>query len=303
MAELKVLAIGDVVGSPGRNAVAQLLPKLVREEGLGFVVCNAENAAGGTGLTPAIVKELLAAGCSCITTGDHVYKNKEVMAVIDAEPRLLRPANISRHAAGRGWGVYETVVPGSRFPFDRLRAPSEVEGPVPGSQTTTLNPEPGTLNQTAVKVAVINLLGRSFMGGPSDNPYDYAGEALAAAEAAGARVVLVDMHAEATAEKIAMGRFLDGRASAVWGTHTHVQTADETVLAAGTGYITDIGMTGGLDGVIGREAGPVIEHLRLNMPTKWQIADRDVRLSGAIFTMETSSGRCRDVRRVQVKMG
>ena len=260
MSRLRVLAVGDVVGSPGRRAVRELLPTLCRREEIGFVVANAENAAGGSGLTPDIVTELLEAGCDCLTTGDHVYKNRAVMEVIDSEPRLVRPANISASAAGRGWTVLEGA--------------------------------------GGVEIAVVNLIGRAFMS-PADNPYEYAERALTEVGPA-AGLVLVDFHAEATAEKIAMGRFLDGRVAAFWGTHTHVMTADEQVLAGGTGYITDIGMTGGHDSIIGREAGPVIEHLRTNMPTRWQVASNDVRLSGAVFDLEIETGACRGVRRVQI---
>jgi metallophosphoesterase (TIGR00282 family) len=256
----KVLAVGDLVGSPGRRAVRELLPRIREREGVDLAVVNAENAAGGSGLTPDIVRALLDAGCDCLTTGDHVYKNRAVLEIIDDESRLLRPANIAAGAPGRGW--------------------------------TVLEPEDGP------RVAVVNLLGRAFLG-TANNPFECIEKVLAEIEGS-AEVVLVDFHAEATAEKIAMGRFLDGRAAAVWGTHTHVQTADEEVLPGGTGYITDLGMTGGHDGVIGRRAKEVVEHLRLDIPTRWEIAKGDVRLSGAIFEIDPSAGRCRAARRVQL---
>jgi hypothetical protein len=264
MAELKVLAVGDVVGSPGRRAVAGILPRLVTEEQIGFVVANAENAAGGSGLTPAVVAELLNAGCHCLTTGDHVYKNREGLGVVQSEPRLLRPANLPKRSAGRGWGVYEAA--------------------------------------GGLKVAVVNLLGRSFMAVQADNPFECAERILAELAAAAPDVVLLDFHAEATAEKVALGRFLDGRVAAVWGTHTHVATADEALLPNGTGYVTDLGMTGPHDSVIGREVTPVVETLLTGMPTRWDVAEGDVRLSGAIFTLDAASGRCTGVKRVQLAL-
>ncbi|HOX07882.1 MAG TPA: TIGR00282 family metallophosphoesterase [Planctomycetota bacterium] len=288
MPELKVLAIGDIVGSPGRRAVAALLPRLAADEKLDFVVANAENAAGGSGLTPAIVAELLAAGCGVLTSGDHVFKNRDVLGVIDREPRLLRPANFPKRSAGRGWGVYEVGCRGL-----------QVAGTA-GGQPPARNPQPST----AVKVAVINLLGRSFMGAHADNPFERIEDVLAEVEtAAPGAIVLVDFHAEATAEKVALGRQLDGRAAAVWGTHTHVPTADETVLPGGTGYITDLGMTGPHDSIIGRQVGPVLSSLVTGMPERWDVAVGDVRLSGAIFTIDPASRKCAGVRRAQVRMG
>ena len=265
MAEMKVLAVGDVVGAPGRKAVAGLLPRLLAEERIGFAVANAENAAGGSGVTPPIVAELLAAGCHVLTSGDHVFKNRDVLGVIDKEPRLLRPANFPRRSAGRGWGAFDAG---------------------------------------AVKVAVINLLGKSFMGAPADNPFERAEDVLAElAKAAPGALVLVDMHAEATAEKVAMGRMLDGRVAAVWGTHTHVATADEEVLPGGTGYITDIGMTGPHDSIIGRQCGAVIETMLTGMPSRWEVASQDVRLSGAVFTIDLATRKCTGVKRAQARMG
>jgi hypothetical protein len=284
--EVKVLAVGDVVGHPGRRAVTKLLPEMVKREGIAFVVCNAENSAGGSGITPATVAELLAAGCQCLTTGDHVYKNREALAILDKEPRLVRPANFPKRAAGKGWTVLETAVSGLEFL-------------VPGSQPETRNQKPETC-----RFAVLNLLGRSFMGAPADNPFERAEELVAEiGKSAPDALLLVDFHAEASAEKIAMGRLLDGRAVAVWGTHTHVQTADECVLPGGTGCVTDIGMTGAHDSIIGRKAGQVLATLVTGMPERWEVADGDVRLSGAIFTIDPAARRCLAVKRVQVAAG
>jgi len=255
---IRMLAVGDVVGSPGRRAVRELVPRLREDQNLDMVVVNAENAAGGSGLTPDIVRDLLGSGCDCLTTGDHVYKNRSVLEIIDEESRLLRPANIAAGAPGRGWTVIELD-----------------DGP---------------------RVAVFNLLGRAFLG-TANNPFECAERIVGELEGL-ADLTVLDFHAEATAEKIAMGRFLDGQVAAVWGTHTHVQTADEQVLPDGTGYITDLGMTGGHDGVIGRRAREVVEHLRLDIPTRWEIARGELRLSGAIFELDVSAKRCAGVRRV-----
>jgi 2',3'-cyclic-nucleotide 2'-phosphodiesterase len=257
---IKVLAVGDVVGSPGRRVVRKLVPALRESEDLDMVVVNGENAAGGSGLTPDIVRDFLDRGCDCLTTGDHVYKNRAVLEIIDEESRLLRPANIAAGAPGRGWTVIELD-----------------DGP---------------------RVAVVNLLGRAFLG-TANNPFECAERTLDELKDI-ADLVLVDFHAEATAEKIAMGRFLDGRAAAVWGTHTHVQTADEAVFPGGTGYITDLGMTGGHDGVIGRRAKEVVEHLRMDIPTRWEIAKGELRLSGAIFEIDVPARRCTGVRRLHL---
>ncbi len=237
-----------------------VVPKLRESENLDMVVVNGENAAGGSGLTPDIVRDFLDCGCDCLTTGDHVYKNRAVLGIIDDESRLLRPANIAAGAPGRGWSIIELD-----------------DGP---------------------RIAVINLLGRAFLG-TANNPFECA-ERIVDEIDDSADLVVLDFHAEATAEKIAMGRFLDGRAAAVWGTHTHVQTADDAVLPGGTGYITDLGMTGGHDGVIGRRAKEVVEHLRLDIPTRWEIAKGELRLSGAVFEIDPEAKRCLGVRRLNI---
>ncbi len=260
--QFRILAVGDVVGSPGRKAIRALLPSLVREQNIDMTIVNAENAAGGSGVTANIVDELLSAGVACLTSGDHAFRKKDVMEVIDHEDRFLRPLNISRHAAGRGWTVVET--------------------------------------DSGARIAIINLIGRAFMQN-ANNPFEAVESVLEEIQNS-VNLTVVDFHAEATAEKMAMGHFLDGRVAALWGTHTHVQTADETVLAGGTGYITDLGMTGGHDGIIGRKCDGVIEHLRCDMPTRWEIATGDIRLCGAIFTVNLTGGRCLKVERVQSRL-
>ncbi len=255
---LKILAVGDVVGKPGRKA-CRLLPALRKELGLDFVVVNGENAAGGAGLTPPLVEELLSLGADVITSGDHIYKNREILEIIESEERLLSPANISRSAAGRGWGVY---------------------------------------NAGGVPVGVFNLVGRTYMKGLYENPFEAADE-LAEKLSERAKVVLLDFHAEATSEKIAMGWHLDGRLSAVFGTHTHVQTSDERVLPGGTAYISDIGMTGPHDSVLGRRTERVLQYLTTGMPARFDVAGGDLRLSGAVFTVDAETGRAASVERLQ----
>ncbi len=257
---MRILFIGDVVGKPGRRAVTRLLPTYRDRVGLDFVAANAENAAGGSGLTPALAKELFAAGVDCLTMGDHVFRRREVVPLLETDTRVLRPANYVVRASGKG----VTVLPSA-------------EG---------------------VPVGVINLQGRTFMA-PIDSPFA-AVERTLELLAGSARVILVDFHAEATSEKIAMGRLLDGRVTAVIGTHTHVTTADETVLPGGTAYITDVGMTGPHDSVLGRRADRVLEALLTQMPTRFEVAAGDVRLSAVLIEADAQTGRARSIERVSL---
>lgn len=258
--KLNILVLGDIVGQPGRNIIKDKLPTLVKEENIGFAIANAENAAGGSGVTADVTEKLFASGIDVITTGDHVWRKKEVIQVLEAETRVLRPANYSPMAKGKGW----VVVKGH------------------------LGPD----------IAIINLLGRVFMS-PVDCPFRAVDRILEKIPQK-VRVIIVDMHAEATSEKIAMGWYLDGRVSAVVGTHTHVQTADETVLPGKTAYITDLGMTGPHQSVLGRNKDHVLEHLLTQMPTRFDVADKDVRMSGAIITVDAATGRAEGIRRLML---
>jgi metallophosphoesterase (TIGR00282 family) len=258
--KLNILVLGDIVGQPGRNIIKDKLPTLVKEENIGFAIANAENAAGGSGVTADVAEKLFAYVIDVITTGDHVWRKKEVIQVMETETRVLRPANYSPLAKGRGWVVVK----------DHL-------GP---------------------DIAIINLLGRVFMS-PVDCPFRAADRILEKIPQK-VRVIIVDMHAEATSEKIAMGWYLDGRVSAVVGTHTHVQTADETVLPGKTAYITDLGMTGPYQSVLGRNKDHVLEHLLTQMPTRFEVADKDVRMSGAIITVDAATGRAEGIRRLML---
>ncbi len=248
------------MGQPGRDIVKDKLPALVKEEDISFVIANAENAAGGSGVTVDVAKRLLDSGIDVITTGDHVWKKKEVIQVLETETRVLRPANYSPLAKGRGW----VVVKGH------------------------LGPD----------IAVINLLGRVFMS-PIDCPFRAVDRILEKISST-VRVIIVDIHAEATSEKVAMGWYLDGRVSAVVGTHTHIQTADETVLPGKTAYITDLGMTGPYHSVLGRNKDHVLEHIITQMPTRFAVADKDVRMSGVIITVDASTGRAEGIKRLMV---
>lgn len=258
---MNILLIGDITGRPGREMVLKVLPKLRREEKIDFVIANAENAAGGSGVTPETCEELLNIGVDVLTTGDHIWKQREVMEIIDTEKRLLRPANYPEGAPGLGSNVYKT--------------------------------------EKGVSVGVINLLGRVFMQ-PLDCPFRVAAEHVKELSKK-TKIILVDMHAEATSEKIALGWYLDGSISCLFGTHTHVQTADERILPKGTAYITDVGMTGPFNSVIGRDKEQVLQRFLTQMPVKFQMAKTDVRLNGAIVTIDEKTHKATSIKRVQIK--
>ncbi|MFP6883155.1 MAG: TIGR00282 family metallophosphoesterase [Roseibacillus sp.] len=256
---IRILFLGDVVGEPGRKAVAARLPGLREEADLDFVVVNGENAAGGRGITSKIAIDLLRAGAAVITTGDHVWDQREVMEYFPTEPRLLRPINFPEGAPGAGSVVLETA-----------------KG----------------------KVGVINAQGRVFMNPPLENPLRLVEEAVEAMRAEDVRIILLDFHAEATSEKIAMGRALDGRVSLVVGTHTHVQTADEQIFPRGTGYLTDAGMCGPAESVLGREIASVVWRFRTSLPTRFPVAKGPVRICGVIVGVDEESGHAVELKRV-----
>ncbi|MHC4777876.1 MAG: TIGR00282 family metallophosphoesterase [Planctomycetota bacterium] len=259
--EFNVLAIGDVVGKPGRDILRDHLPRLREEWGIHFCVANGENVAGGSGLTEKLVGKLFRSGVDVITSGDHIWKRQEIASLLTREPKLLRPHNFSRRAAGSGMGVYET--------------------------------------ETGVPVAVINLMGRLYMNPPIDCPFRTAEAALETVRNK-AKVILVDLHAEATSEKQAMGWFLNGKASAVVGTHTHVQTADERILSRGTAYITDLGMTGPHNSVIGRKVDAVLYRFLTHMYRRFDVAQGDERLSGVRLKIDSDTGKALEIERFQV---
>ncbi|MHC4586308.1 MAG: TIGR00282 family metallophosphoesterase [Planctomycetota bacterium] len=258
--KVNILCIGDIVGRPGRRIVADRLKAVVRERDVDCVIANAENAAGGSGLTSQIYNKLLRYGVNLITLGDHTYRKREIIKTLETSDNIVRPANLSQHAAGRGTAIYKTA-----------------KGPT---------------------VAVVALIGRLFMKG-ADCPYNAIDRILPQLKQA-ADIIVVDFHAEATSEKIAMGYHLDGRASLCFGTHTHVVTADEKILSKGTAYITDIGMTGAHDSVLGRSVENVLKSFRTQMPFPFEIATGDVKISAILATIDSNTKRAEHIERVRI---
>ncbi|MCM8765775.1 MAG: TIGR00282 family metallophosphoesterase [Candidatus Omnitrophica bacterium] len=260
---MNILFIGDIVGSPGRNAVKLLLPQLKREFNVDFVVANGENSAGGSGITPKICMELFDYGIDVLTSGDHIWRKKEIFEIIDRDPRLLRPLNLPNLSPGRGSGVYP-------------------------------------VKDKALNVAVINLLGRVFME-PVDCPFQKVqGELERISHQT--KIIIVDMHAEATSEKMAMGWYLDGLVSAVLGTHTHIPTADERILPQGTAYITDVGMCGAIDSVIGRKIEAVLKRFITAVPQRFEVAEENVNLQAVLLNIDETTGKSLAIERIQRKL-
>jgi hypothetical protein len=256
---MKILFIGDIVGTPGREAVKKLLPKLKEEYQLDFVVANAENAAGGSGITSKVAQDLFSGGVDVLTSGDHIWKKREIFELINQEERILRPVNFPEGAPGKGFAIFKT--------------------------------------KGGKKIGVINVNGRVFMEA-LESPFKTA---LKAQEVLSSetKIIIVDIHAEATSEKVALGWYLDGKVSAILGTHTHVQTADEKILPQGSAYITDVGMTGPLRSVIGRRIEDVLERFLTALPVKFEVAEEDVQLQGAVVDIDERSGKATSITRIQ----
>jgi 2',3'-cyclic-nucleotide 2'-phosphodiesterase len=259
---MKILFIGDIVGKPGREAIKILLPELEKEHNLDFVIANAENSAGGSGITLKTAEELFSAGIDVLTSGDHIWKKREVIDFIDQEARILRPLNFPGACPGRGFGVYNT--------------------------------------KKGIKTGVININGRVFME-PLECPFR-AAKAAQEEISKQTNIIIVDIHAEATSEKIAMGWYLDGKVSGVLGTHTHIQTADERILPQGTAYLTDTGMTGPYDSVIGRRVEDVLERFLTLMPTRFEVASDNIQLCGAVLDIDEKTGKAKSILRIQKKL-
>jgi hypothetical protein len=259
---VNIFFAGDIVGRPGRRAVETLYPRLKEEYSIDLFIANGENAAGGSGITSDIVCQLHSFGVDVITMGDHVWKQKDILGIIDQDFRLLRPANFPPGTPGLGG----TIVEVGRW-----------------------------------RVGVINVLGRVLMFRlPLDCPFRAAERELEKIRKE-TNIIIVDVHAEATSEKQAFGYFLDGRVSAVIGTHTHVQTADETILERGTAYITDCGMTGPFRSILGREIEPVLKSFVTRMPFYFRVAREDVRMTGVVLKIDEETGKARQIKRVQFR--
>ncbi|MDD5465636.1 MAG: TIGR00282 family metallophosphoesterase [Candidatus Omnitrophica bacterium] len=259
---MNILFIGDIVGSPGREAIKKLVGPLRRDLQIDFVIANAENASGGSGITSKVAEELFSCGVDVLTSGDHIWKKSEIFELINREERILRPLNFPVGAPGRGAAVFKT--------------------------------------QGGLKVGVINVNGRVFMEA-LECPFKTA---LAASEelAKETKIIIVDIHAEATSEKVALGWYLDGKVSAVFGTHTHIQTADEKILPKGTAYLTDAGMTGPYDSVIGRRVEDVLTRFLSSIPVKFEVAQENIQLHGVLVEIDEKTGKAASVLRIQKKL-
>ncbi len=256
---MKVLFIGDIVGRPGREILKSQLSKIRKKEGIDFTVANAENAAGGSGLTVKVAEELLSLPIDCLTTGDHIFSKKDVFQIIDAEPRLLRPANYPSGVSGAG----VTILKKDSLP----------------------------------EIGVLNLQGRVFMS-PIECPFRVGMEHVEELRKR-TPIIIVDFHAEATSEKQALAYWLDGKVSAVLGTHTHVQTADEKILPQGSAFISDVGMSGPFKSVLGRSIDDVLKRFLTSIPQRMEVATEDIRIQGVIIDIDNESGKAKDIKRFQ----
>jgi metallophosphoesterase (TIGR00282 family) len=266
---VKILFIGDIVGQPGRRAVAELLPKLRQQHTLDFVIANGENSAGGSGITPKTAGEIFSAGADVITSGDHLWDQKEVMELLANEKRFLRPLNYPPGTPGQGSAIFQI-------------------------------PDPRPQTRDPILIAVLNAQGRTFMP-PLENPFLLALDEVKRLREQ-TKIIFVDFHAEATSEKIAFARMLDGQVSAVVGTHTHVQTADEQIFPGGTAYLSDAGFTGPHESVLGREIKPVLKRFLTNMPQRFEVAKDRVLLHGAVIEIDEATGKAIKIQRVSEAM-
>lgn len=259
---INVLCIGDVVGKPGRVALSRVVPDLVQKHDIHCVICNAENAAGGSGLTPQIYDKLRRYGIHLLTLGDHALRRQEIIPLLEQTGDMARPANYPVISPGKGYGIFQT--------------------------------------QAGPKVAAIAVMGRLFMKPPTDCPFRAVDDILKQLPA-DVRIVFVDVHAEATSEKVALGWHLDGRVSCVFGTHTHVPTADGRILPNGTAYITDLGMSGPHDSVLGRKKERVIRAMTTHLHIPFDVATDDVRVCGALVRVDSATGKAEHIERIEVR--
>jgi hypothetical protein len=254
---VRILFIADVIGKPGRQVVENVLPQIIEEENIQFVIANCENAAGGFGLTPKISREVFAVGVDVITMGNHVWARREISEIIE-EKNILRPANFPPEVPGKGWAIIQA--------------------------------------SNGAKVGIINLMGRVYMS-TLECPFRTADRIIEEISRE-TKIIVVDMHAEITSEKVAMGWYLDGKVSAVIGTHTHVPTADERILPQGTAYITDIGMTGPRDSIIGIKKEIILKKYLTQMPIRFEVARGDLVFAGAVVEIEEKTGKAESIKRI-----
>lgn len=259
---MKILFIGDIIGRPGRRSLEVILGKLIEDRGIDFTIANGENAAGGMGITPAIAMEIFQQGVNVLTSGNHIWAKKEIIPFLNEERRLLRPANYPDPVPGRGAGVFRS--------------------------------------RDGIRVGVLNLEGRIFMK-HLDCPFR-VGEKEVEKLKKESDIILIDFHAEATSEKMALGWFFNGKVSAVLGTHTHVQTSDERILDGGTAYVTDVGMTGPLDSVIGIRKQIAMERLLTQIPWKFDVANENIELQGVLLDIDERTGKSQSIQRIRIPL-
>jgi hypothetical protein len=259
---LRILCLGDIVGRPGRQVLHQKLPGIVRERNVDLVIANAENIAGGSGITANLFHKIRSYGVDVVTLGDHVYRKADIIPTLQGSERIIRPANLAASAAGRTHTVVTT--------------------------------------NSGVSVGVFTVLGRIYMNFPADDPFA-AAERILGELPEQVKVCVCEVHAEASSEKVAMGHWLDGRCSIIFGTHTHIPTADARILPGGSAYITDLGMCGPYDSVLGRRKDRVVKHMTTSMPQMFDIATGDVRLCGALAEIDPETGRALSIERIEVK--
>ena len=257
---MRILFIGDIVGKPGVEIVLQALPGFRRHESIDLVIANAENAESGSGLTPTIYKRLIAAGVDCITLGDHIYRKKDIIPILESRDNIVKPANYPAESPGKNWAVVRS--------------------------------------ETGKEVAVFSLMGRVFMK-PVDCPFHRANDLLEEIPSE-IKIRFCDFHAEATSDKQLMGRHLDGRVTAVCGTHTHIPTADEQVLPGGTAFIADVGMTGPHQSILGRRIDRVLEATLTFRPVPFDVATKDVQISAVVIEVDATTGKAQGIRRIKI---
>lgn len=261
-ASINILCIGDIVGRPGREVLAKALPRLKKERAIDVVIANGENASGGSGILPKQAELIYAAGVDFITLGDHTWDKPETIPMLNDSLSMIRPANFPEGTPGRGYGIVTSTA--------------------------------------GVKVGVINLMGRTFMRYNVECPFR-ALDTIVDELRKETPIIIVDMHAETTSEKVAIGHYSDGRVSCVFGTHTHVQTADDAILPNGTAYITDLGMSGPINSVIGQTKEKIITRFLTSLPQKFEVAENPGLLQGIIISVDTATGRAQTIERVQTK--